>query len=580
MKLIEALNILRRPSAENSPELKVFLACGFEPLHLRTFLAAHLCQSHSGKVEVETGLFGDLYGNLERLDPGSVHALIVVLEWQDLDPRLGVRNLGGWRPSDLKDAAECANRTAARIQQAVSRIADRVTTVVCLPTLPLPPLFPTRPDQAGAVELHLRSIVVSLAEDLSRQASVRIASAQLLGETSPTAGRYDLKADVSAGFPYSLPHASAVAELIAGLIQSRAPKKGLITDLDDTLWAGILGEDGVEGVSWALDRRAHLHGLYQQFLASLAGAGIMVGVASKNDAGTVDRIFDIRKDLLISKNDIFPLEVHWARKSKSVDRILSTWNVDADSVVFIDDSPMEVAEVHASFPEIECLVFPKHDYTAFWRLLRHLRHLFGKPFLTTEDTIRVGSIRESSPWRDGSNFGRSGVSDEFLKAADGCVIIDVAQHSDDQRAFELVNKTNQFNLNGRRFTEHDWRSYFINPLAFLLTASYNDKYGSLGKIAVMIGTKAERKVHIDSWVMSCRAFSRRIEYHCLQYLFETLQVDEAVLNYQATSRNMPLQQFLRDLFQTDPGPRTTITAAQFAVSAPALLHRVQGYVHA
>ena len=579
MKLIEALRILRRSSAETSTELTVFLACGFEPLHLRTFLAAHLCGSHRGKVEVKTGLFGDLCGNIERLDPASVHAVIVALEWQDLDPRLGVRNLGGWLSSDLKDVAECANRTAARIEQAVSRIADRVTTVVCLPTLPLPPLFPTRPDQAGALELLLRLIVVSLAENLSRQPSVRMVSAQLLDETSPTAGRYSLKADVSTGFPYSLPHASASANLIAGLILNRPPRKGLITDLDDTLWAGILGEDGVEGVSWTLDRGAHIHGLYQQFLASLASAGILVGVASKNDAATVHRVFD-RKDLLISKNDMFPFELHWDRKSQSVERILAAWNVGADSVVFIDDSPMEVAEVQASFPEMKCLVFPKHDYAALWRLLHDLRDLFGKPFITTEDTLRLSSIRDSAAWRYVSNPGRGGVSDEFLKAAEGCVVIDVARSCDDPRAFELVNKTNQFNLNGRRFTEHEWKTYFTNPTAFLLTASYKDKYGSLGKIAVIIGKKVERKAHIDGWVMSCRAFSRRIEYHCLQYLFDILEIDEAVLTYEATSRNVPLQQFLRDLFQAGPTPRLTIKSEQLAVSAPALLHRVQRYINA
>src|SRR5262249_24533995 len=181
-----------------------------------------------------------------------------------------------------------------------------------------------------------------------------------LGVLSPSAGRYDLKSDLLSGFPYTLPHASAIAEVLARLLWNRAPKRGLITDLDDTLWAGILGEDGVDGISWHLDRNTHTHGLYQQFLASLAGAGVMIGVASKNDPAMVERAFD-KRDLLLAKEDIFPLEIHWSRKSESVGRILSTWNVNADSVVFIDDSPMEVAEVQASFSDMECIVFPKSD---------------------------------------------------------------------------------------------------------------------------------------------------------------------------------------------------------------------------
>ena len=229
------------------------------------------------------------------------------------------------------------------------------------------PCFRAPPDQAAATELSLRRMVVSLAETLSRHPAIRIVNAQLLDENSPPAKRYDLKSDVSTGFPQgsSLSTPLQAGELIAGLIHNRPPKKGLITDLDDTLWSGILGDEGVEGVSWTVNHGSHLHGLYQQFLASLASAGVLIGVASKNDRATVDLAFE-RQDLLISKNDIFPIEAHWSGKSKSVERILATWNVSADAVVFIDDSRMEAAEVKAAFPEMECIVFPKDDYSAFW----------------------------------------------------------------------------------------------------------------------------------------------------------------------------------------------------------------------
>jgi predicted enzyme involved in methoxymalonyl-ACP biosynthesis len=96
----------------------------------------------------------------------------------------------------------------------------------------------------------------------------------------------------------------------------------------------------------------------------------------------------------------------------------------------------------------------------------------------------------------------------------------------------------------------------------------------------MIGKKVKRKAHIDGWVMSCRVFSRRIECHCLQYLSGILEVDETVLTYEAASRNVSLQQFLRDLFQTGSRPRLTVKSEHLAVSAPALLHRLQRYVNA
>src|SRR5258708_40172043 len=104
--------------------------------------------------------------------------------------------------------------------------------------------------------------------------------------------RLDVQSELLSGFPYQLSHASALAELLAALVRNPIAKKGLITDLDDTLWAGILGESGVDGISWHLEQKAHIHGLNQQFLASLASAGVLIAVASKNDPALVEQAFE------------------------------------------------------------------------------------------------------------------------------------------------------------------------------------------------------------------------------------------------------------------------------------------------
>jgi FkbH-like protein len=577
MKLIDALEILKRPVPNEAPELKVYLACGFMPLHLQTFLAAQLrVRFPQHRVGISIGLFGDLAGNIERLEPSGVRARAVVVEWGDLDPRLGIRSLGGWRPSNLSDIVESAEQAAARLQHVLLNVSRLVPTVVCMPTLPLPPLFWTPPDRAASFELHLHQTVASLAASLSEHPGIRIANAQLLGEVSPPSQRFDLKSDVVTGFPYSLSHASALAGLLTGLIENQPLKKGLITDLDDTLWAGILGEDGVDGISWHLERKTHIHGLYQQFVASLAGAGVLIGVASKNDPALVEQVFD-RSDLLISRSDIFPFEVHWSRKSESVKRILDTWNVGADSVVFIDDSPMEVAEVKAAFPELECIVFPQSDYQGIWDLLKRLRGFFGKPLLTEDDSLRLTSIRNASAWRDSTQA--SGSSDDFLRAANAFLAFRLTREGSDARAFELINKTNQFNLNGKRLSESEWLNFFSDPAAFLLAVSYEDKYGPLGKIAVLMGTNNDRKVSVHSWVMSCRAFSRRVEHQCLRYLFEDVGADTIVFDYQPTSRNGPLQGFFTALLGSPPAEQVCLSHESFSKNAPPLFHRIAKAIH-
>jgi FkbH-like protein len=574
MKLIDALELLKKPVAKGARSFHVILACGFTPLHFQTFLAAELQERLPGRrVLIETGLFGDLAGNIERLQTIAADAFAVLIEWSDLDPRLGIRGLGGWRPSSLEDIARSTERSVLRLQHALGCAAQRLPTVVCMPTLPFPPLFWTAPDQAGSIELQLHKVAAALAATLTEEPGIRIANMQLLDEVSPLSGRYDVKSDVVAGFPYRLPHASAVASLMSGMIERTQPKRGLITDLDDTLWEGILGEVDVDGISWNMESHTHMHGLYQQFVASLAGAGVLVAVASKNDSALVDRAF-ARSDLLLPRSDIFPIEAHWSRKSESVRRILDTWNVNADSVVFVDDSPMEVAEVKEAFPDVECIVFPKGDYQGIFDLLKRLRALFGKSFLTEDDALRLKSIRNSGNWRD-SGEPESGSSDDLLRTAEASIVFSQTRQGEDAREFELVNKTNQFNLNGRRFGEQEWRSFKSDSGAFVLSVSYKDKFGPLGTIALMLGRAEGRVIHLSAWVMSCRAFSRRIEYQCLKHLFETFGADEIAFDYCETPRNGPLREFFVQSFETVPIPSFRLTNEQFSSKVPPLYHFVE-----
>jgi FkbH-like protein len=574
LNLIEALEVSRKPVAQDAKSLRFFLACGFTPLHLQNFLSAYLRQMFpDNRVEIKIGLFGDLAGSLERLDAKTLDGLTVAMEWSDLDSRLGIRELGGWQVSDVDEVVSFVDRQISRLQHALKSAARSAPVVVSLPTLPLPPLFYTPPNIYSAEKAKLFLSLAKFAADLAEEPGIRVLDSQALDSASPPATRFDIKSEILSGFPYKLPHASALAQLLASLLQPRSPKKGLITDLDDTLWSGILGEVGVDGVNWSLEHHSHIHGLYQQFLSSLASAGVLVGVASKNDAAFVQQAFD-RKDLLLKKDKVFPFEVHWHRKSDSVQRILKSWNIGPEAVVFIDDSPMEAAEVKAAFPAMECLVFKKDDYQSVWELLANLRASFGKTAISKEDGIRLESLRSAAPLLDA--LGQDGnASDEFLKRADAFVSFDFTKRPKDGRAFELVNKTNQFNLNGKRFSESEWTKFLADPASFLVTVTYQDKYGPLGKIAVLLGKVEDKKVHVAAWVMSCRAFSRRVEHHSLKRLFEKFDADEAVFDFQATERNGPTQDFFLELVGDPPQPGLKISRTSFLEKTPSLFHRVE-----
>lgn len=579
MKLIEALQIAQAPAAEGLPELRILLACGFTPLHLRTFLAANMrLRLPRSASRISTGTFGDLIGSIESLNPAETDLLAIALEWSDLDQRLGIRALGGWHPADIADIVQSAEVNAGRLLGAIQNVASELAVVISLPSLPLPPAFVTRPVQSGVCERKLHRIVAQLAEALSRNLNIRILSEQSLASVSAPATRYDVKADLETGFPYTLGHANAMGELLARLIENPTPMKGLITDLDDTLWSGIVGEDGVDAVSWNLDEHSQMHGVYQQFLSSLASAGVLIGVASKNEPATVAQAF-ARRDLLLSKEDVFPSEVHWSSKPESIQRILNTWNIGAEAVVFIDDSPAELAEAQAAFPGLTCRLFPKGDPTGIWALLWELRDLFGKTAISEEDRLRMSSIRDFVAWRQVDGTAQS-ASDEFLRSAESRIFFECSRAADDRRAFELVNKTNQFNLNGRRYNESEWRRLMADPAAFLLTATYEDKFGALGKIAVLAGIRHAERIDVQTWVMSCRAFSRRIEHQCLRYLFDEFGAGEVNFEYVSTPRNGPLQEFLRSMTGGLPlAPAVCLTRDMYAAHSVPLFHRVEVSAH-
>ena len=578
MKFAEALTILQK-APPHAPYFRVVLACGFTPLHLSSYLGAYLQQSFvNRKVTVVAGEYGDLIGTVRRAASDSPDAVAIALEWTDLDPRLGYRQLGGWGPAQAQDSVQTARAALGRLADAVASLPAGSPVALSLPTLPFAPIFFTSPAQAGAIEIELLHLIHGFGLEFARGASHYLVNPQFLQEGSPEPARLDFKNELLAGLAYTIPHAEKVAAALARLLHPPASKKGLITDLDDTLWDGLVGEVGVDGIAWDLSGHQQIHGLYQQMLRALAESGVLVAVASKNEPDVIRQAFE-RKDILVSPDKIFPFEVHWHAKSGSVQRVLSAWNISADSVVFVDDSPLELAEVKAVHPGIECVRFPKDDYAGAHDFLWRLRDLFGKPRVGEEDSYRLNSLRQDSQRRAQSfSTNHSGStdadsSDRFLASLEAVVEIEFGADAADARAFELVNKTNQFNLNGTRYTESEWRRQVDRPDAFLAVVSYRDKFGPLGKIAVVQGTRRDRALSVDTWVMSCRAFARRIEYQCLRLLFDRFTADQILLSYTPTLKNAPVREFLAAL-DCDLD-RPSIQRPSFDGKCPGLFHRVE-----
>lgn len=568
MKLAAALQILAAAS-KGLPAKNVFLACGFTPLHLQTFLTAHLqCAHPESRVSVATGLYGDLLGNVTRIPVGVPAA--IVIEWSDLDPRLGFRSLGGWRVSSSEDILRSVQSRLQALEEQLRKASGSSILTIALPSMPISPVSFTPYWMADSLSLGIRKLVAEFAENIMEPDRVRILNCDDLirfeGES------FQLKTEIENGFPYSLGYADFLAYRIALCLDGPQPKKGLITDLDDTLWAGILGEDGLEGVHWTMEGHAQVHGLYQQMLSSLAESGILLAVASKNNAVIVEEAFS-SLDLLVKREQLFPRVVNWERKSQSVKTILQAWNIGPQDVVFVDDSAAELEEVKSAFPEMTCIQFKAADAAYSYALLLELRCLFGKARLRDEDAIRSSTLRVAEQlWIEKQSAASE---DDLLAGLNARVTMTMETKFNAGRALDLVNKTNQFNLNGRRYELMDWIALESQPGRLLLAVEYLDKFGSLGKISILSGVRSGTTFKVDAWVLSCRAFARRIEYAVLDFLLRQFDFQMIELAYELTPRNGPVRDFLQQLSGGIDSQPVKIERGAFLEKCPPLFHEIR-----
>lgn len=574
LKALESVKANRVIDSGN--DLFCALCCGFTPLHLQTFFHAALCGlSPKRRIALCEGTYGDLLGSLIKLSTEDlpVEFAVIATEWEDFDTRLGLRSFGGWSVASQGDILDSVRAKVALYSECMKRLAAKTNVVLTLPSAPFLPLHHCVARRSSSWEFSLKREISLLPEDLLPLKGFRLLDHEVLRRCSAYVSRYSAESHLTYGFPYSLDYAGVLARELANLALPSPPLKGVIVDLDETLWKGILGEDGIEGVSWDLDRNSHIHGVFQAFLQALAEAGILVAVASKNNPSLVEELFS-KRNMLLRRDSIFPLFAGWGRKSASIRKILEAWNIGADAIVFVDDSSLEVEEVRTELPEVRSFLFPSGKPDAVLDLIVTLRDLFGKDSITAEDSIRLRSLMQREEIAIVSASGGEGY-EELLRRNQSVVTLRLGPREGDSRAFELLNKTNQFNMNGIRCTEGEWKELCGRENGFVIVAAYEDRFGPLGKIAVLAGYLDETRATLSHWVMSCRAFGRRIEHLMLDYLFKKHTIENIFLRYAPTERNAPFHDFATEIGAVKMEDGMEISLVSFSRKCPALYHEIR-----
>jgi FkbH-like protein len=285
------------------------------------------------------------------------------------------------------------------------------------------------------------------------------------------------------------------------------PPKCVVLDADNTLWGGVIGEDGIGGIELSSAFPGIAFQEFQRVLKGLRHRGVLLAVASKNNHDDVVEVFTGHDDMVLSVDDIAVWRVNWGPKSQSLREIAVELNIGEDALVFVDDSHYELAEVRASLPHVRCLQVPEE--VAELPALLPASGLFRNLQVSAEDLKRTEMILSQQARKDvGSGLSR----EQFLASLE--LVVEYFEVTEEHvgRVAQLTNKTNQFNLTTIRRTEADVRTLMGSPDHLLRAIRVSDRFGEYGLVGVAV---LERSTG-DDWVietllMSCRVLGRGIE---------------------------------------------------------------------
>jgi FkbH-like protein len=299
-------------------------------------------------------------------------------------------------------------------------------------------------------------------------------------------------------------------------------RKCLVFDLDNTLWGGVVGDDGAEGLilgEGSAVGEAHL--ALQRYAKRLKERGIVLAVCSKNDPAIAEAAFSNHPEMLLRRSDISTFTANWQDKAENLKAIAAQLNIGLDSLVFVDDNPVERARIRQSLPMVAVPELPK-DIANYVRCIADAGYFEAVNF-TAEDRQRTAQYAANVERQTQLNL--SGNLDDFLRDLKMSVAYGQFMPADLARVTQLYNKTNQFNTTTRRYSQDEVADVASKAGSITLQFRLLDKYGDNGLVSAMIlrpDPQQSEIFEIENWVMSCRVFGRQLEFEAMN-----IAVDEA-----------------------------------------------------
>ena len=310
-------------------------------------------------------------------------------------------------------------------------------------------------------------------------------------------------------------------------------KKALIFDCDNTLWKGVLGEDGFDNINMFQE--------VQHLAVTLAKKGVIVGLCSKNNAKDIDNVLENHPDMILKDDSIVIKRINWDDKVSNLKSIAQDLNIGLDSFVFIDDSSFEIGLIQKDLPEVSVFQVPIKEYE-YGLLFRKVSNLFYNPSQTEEDVAKIGFYKKQLKRLECKN--PMGNIEDYLKTLGLKINLYIDDLSQISRISQMTQKTNQFNLTTKRYTENEIKKLINNESKIVISIGVSDKYGDHGITGLAILDLEELK--IDTFLLSCRIIGRNIEYKFMNIIVKLLRnsgVQKIDSQYNKTMKNQQVSDY-------------------------------------
>jgi FkbH-like protein len=313
--------------------------------------------------------------------------------------------------------------------------------------------------------------------------------------------------------------------------------KCLVLDLDNTVWGGVVGDDGVQGLALGQgSAEGEAFVAFQRYALDLSKRGVILAVCSKNDEANALAPFETHPDMILKRADIACFVANWEDKATNIRRIAATLNIGLDSLVFADDNPFERNLVRQELPMVAVPEIPEEPALVAQCIAD--AGYFEAIALTEEDRARAAQYQANAA----RTSMASAVTDmgAYLESLDMRMVWDRFDEIGLPRITQLINKSNQFNLTTRRYNEEQVRAMIADPAVISLQLRLLDRFGDNGMIAVVIARQDGAVAEIDTWLMSCRVLGRKAEEATLALLAAQARnqgVDKLIGRYVPSAKN-------------------------------------------